>query len=229
MTLHDITAVRKAFVDAARRVHQAGFRVLEIHAAHGYLLHEFLSPLSNHRTDIYGEGFEGRIRMLLEVTAQVRVVWPESLPLFVRISATDWDENGWTVDESIELAKRLKPLGVDVVDCSSGGSVAKPTVPFGSGYQSAMAERIRREAEVMTAAVGSITSAAQADHIICTGQADIVLMARQMLRDPYMAVHAAQELGTTLSWPVQYLRAAPPGSPRREPVSKREAFSEPQQ
>ena len=219
MTLHDITSVRKAFVDAARRAYDAGFRVIEIHAAHGYLLHEFLSPLSNHRTDSYGGSFEGRIRMLLEVTAQVRVVWPESLPLFVRISATDWDEHGWTVDESVELAKRLKPLGVDVVDCSSGGSVAKPTVPFGSGYQSAMAERIRREAEVMTAAVGSITSAAQADHIICTGQADLVLMARQMLRDPYMPVHAAQELGVKLSWPVQYLRAAPAGLPRREPAA----------
>ena len=133
MTLHDITSVRKAFVDAARRAHQAGFRVIEIHAAHGYLLHEFLSPLSNHRTDSYGGSFEGRIRMLLEVTAQVRVVWPESLPLFVRISATDWDDRGWTVDESVELARRLKPLGVDVVDCSSGGSVAKPTVPFGLG------------------------------------------------------------------------------------------------
>jgi len=218
MTLIDIAAVRKAFVDAARRALHAGFRVLEIHAAHGYLIHEFLSPLSNHRTDSYGGSFEGRIRMLLEVTAQVRVVWPERLPLFVRISATDWDDRGWAVDESVELARRLKPLGVDVVDCSSGGNVAKPSIPSGSGYQSAMAERIRREAEVMTAAVGSITSAAQADHIVCTGQADLVLMARQMLRDPYIAVHAAQELGVQLSWPVQYLRAAPAGLPRRKPV-----------
>lgn len=219
MTLGDITAVRKAFVDAARRALDAGFKVVEIHAAHGYLLHEFLSPLSNHRTDMYGGSFEGRIRMLLEVAAQVRVVWPESLPLFVRISATDWDEKGWTVDESVELARRLKPLGVDIVDCSSGGTVARPNIPFGSGYQSAMAQRIRKEAEVMTAAVGSITSAAQADHIVCTGQADLVLMARQMLRDPYSAVHAAQELGVPASWPVQYLRAAPNGSTPREAIS----------
>jgi 2,4-dienoyl-CoA reductase-like NADH-dependent reductase (Old Yellow Enzyme family) len=218
MTLQDITSVRKAFVGAASRALHAGFRVIEIHAAHGYLLHEFLSPISNHRTDSYGGSFEGRIRMLLEVTAQVRVVWPETLPLFVRISTTDWDDRGWTVDESVELARRLKPLGVDVVDCSSGGSVAMPVVQFGSGYQSAIAERIRREAGVMTAAVGSITSAAQADHIVCTGQADLVLMARQMLRDPYMAVHSAQALDVALSWPVQYLRAAPAGLPRREPV-----------
>ncbi len=223
MTLSDITAVRKAFVDAARRAHLAGFRVLEIHAAHGYLLHEFLSPLSNRRTDSYGGSFEGRIRMLLETTAQVRVVWPGSLPLFVRISATDWEEGGWTVDESVELAKRLKPLGVDVVDCSSGGSVPKPAVPSGSGYQTAMAERIRREADIMTAAIGSITSASQADHIICTGQADLVLMARQMLRDPYAAVHAAEELGAELSWPVQYLRAAPHGLPHRQPTALEES------
>ena len=218
MTLGDITSVRKAFVDAARRAHQAGFRVLEIHAAHGYLLQEFLSPLSNHRTDSYGGSFEGRIRMLLETIAQVRVVWPGSLPLFVRISATDWEEGGWSVDESVELARRLKPLGVDVVDCSSGGNVAKPSVPSGSGYQTAFAERIRREAEIMTAAVGSITSASQADHIIGTGQADLILMARQMLRDPYAAVHAAQELGVELSWPVQYLRSAPHGMPQRQPA-----------
>jgi 2,4-dienoyl-CoA reductase-like NADH-dependent reductase (Old Yellow Enzyme family) len=219
MTEVDIQAVQQAFAGAAKRALAAGFRVIEIHSAHGYLLHEFLSPISNHRTDSYGGSFDGRVRMLLETTSQVRAVLPDSVPLFIRISATDWDESGWTVDESVELARRLKSLGVDVVDCSAGGSVAVPTVPIGSGYQTALSARIRREAGVRTAAVGSIISAAQADHIVCTEQADLVLVARQMLRDPYMAVHAAQELGVVASWPVQYQRAAASGSTRREPLT----------
>ena len=218
MTEVDIAGVQKAFVDATKRALAAGFRVIEIHSAHGYLLHEFLSPLSNHRTDGYGGSFAGRVRMLLETTALVRAALPDSIPLFVRISTTDWDERGWTLEESVELARRLQSLGVDVVDCSAGGSVATPTVPFGSGYQTAMSARIRKEAGVKTAAVGSITSAAQADHIVCTEQADLVLVARQMLRDPYMAVHAAQDLGVVTSWPVQYQRAAAAGSTRREPL-----------
>ncbi len=219
MTEADIATVTQAFVDAAKRALEAGFRVAEIHAAHGYLLQEFLSPLSNQRTDRYGGSFENRIRMLLEVTAAVRKVWPESQPLFARISATDWDDRGWTVDESVELARRLAPLGVDLIDCSSAGNIPQPPhIPFGSGYQTAMADRIRRESGVRTGAVGMITSAAQAEHIVFTGQADMVLIAREMLRDPYFPLRAARELDQKIAWPRQYTRAAPKGSPTREPL-----------
>jgi 2,4-dienoyl-CoA reductase-like NADH-dependent reductase (Old Yellow Enzyme family) len=188
---------------------------VEIHAAHGYLLHEFLSPLSNHRTDEYGGSFENRVRFLLETVTAVRRVWPATLPLFVRISATDWTEGGWTLDDSVALARLLKPEGVDLMDCSSGGLVAHAQIPVGPGYQTPFAERIRRDAAISTGAVGSITSPAQADHIVRTEQADMVLLAREMLRDPYWALHAAQELGQPATWPVQYLRAAPPGSVAR--------------
>lgn len=206
----EIRAVTRAFSEAATRARAAGFRVIEIHAAHGYLLSEFLSPLANRRTDEYGGSFENRIRLLLEVVRAVRAVWPESAPLFVRISATDWVEGGWTLDESVELARRLKDSGVDLIDCSSGGNVAPHQIPVGPGYQTPFAERIRREAEILTGAVGMITDPAQADHIIRTGQADLAIIAREFLRDPYWPLRAARSLGYAVPWPVQYMRAAPP-------------------
>jgi 2,4-dienoyl-CoA reductase-like NADH-dependent reductase (Old Yellow Enzyme family) len=212
LTPEGIQAVIRAFVEAAGRARQAGFRVIEIHAAHGYLLSEFLSPLANHRTDQYGGPFENRIRLLLEVVAAIRGAWPESAPLFVRISATDWVEGGWTLDESVELAWRLKNSGVDLVDCSSGGNVPPAQIPVGPGYQTGFAERIRRETKILTGAVGMISAPAQADHIIRTGQADVAIIAREFLRDPYWPLRAARELGYPAPWPVQYLRAAPPGT-----------------
>jgi 2,4-dienoyl-CoA reductase-like NADH-dependent reductase (Old Yellow Enzyme family) len=210
-----IAGIVRSFADAARYALAAGFEVVEVHAAHGYLLHEFLSPLSNHRQDEYGGSFQNRARLLLEVVAAVRQVWPERLPLFIRISATDWVEGGWTADDSVELARVVKPEGVDLIDCSSGGNVARAPLGVGPGYQTLFAERIRREAEIATGAVGMITSPAQADHIIRTEQADLVLLAREMLRDPYWPLHAAQALGHVATWPVQYLRAAPAGSQPR--------------
>lgn len=215
MTREDINRVRADFVVAAELAARAGFEVVEIHAAHGYLAHEFLSPLSNQRTDEYGGSFANRVRMLREIVGEVRGELGDKLPLSVRISATDWVDGGWTVDESVELAKLLKSDGADVIDCSSGGLVPDAKIPVGPGYQTEFAERIRREAGIATAAVGMITSAAQADHIIRTGQADIVLLAREFLRDPYWPLHAAQALHQTAQWPVQYLRAAPKGSVAR--------------
>lgn len=215
LSLAELPGVVRSFAEAARRSLEAGFRVIEIHAAHGYLLHSFLSPLSNQRTDQYGGSFEGRTRLLLEVVAAIRVVWPDRLPLFVRISATDYAEGGWDLEQSIELARRLHGAGVDLIDCSSGGNVSGVRIPLGSGYQTAFAERIRREALVPTAAVGMITDPAQADHIIRTGQADLVMLARELLRDPYWPLRAAKALGVVTSWPVQYLRAAPSGSVAR--------------
>ncbi len=214
-----IQEVIRAFRDAARRACHAGFRVLEIHAAHGYLLHEFLSPLSNKRNDRYGGSFDNRIRLVAEVVSSVRSVWPEDAPLFIRISATDWMEGGWDVEQSVELARRLKPLGVDLVDCSSGGNVPHATIPVGPGYQTPFAEKIRREAGVLTGTVGMITDSVQADHIIRTGQADVTILAREMLRDAYWPLRAARDLGQPAAWPVQYLRAAPHGSPARIPAN----------
>lgn len=214
----EICGVVQAFAQAAQRALEAGFIVAEIHAAHGYLLQEFLSPISNHRTDRYGGSFDNRVRLLCEVASSIRNVWPERQPLFVRISCTDWREDGWTMDESVELARRLKPLGVDLIDCSSGGNAPNVRIPLAAGYQTPFAERIRKEAGVATGTVGLITSAAQADHIVVTGQADLVLLAREMLRDPYFPLRAARELGREISWPKQYLRSAPPNSPRRQPV-----------
>ncbi len=202
-----IAAVARAFRDAARRALQAGTRVLEIHSAHGYLLHSFLSPLSNRRTDRYGGSFENRTRFLRETVACVREVWPEKYPLFVRISAYDWAEGGWTMEESVELARRLKEQTVDLIDCSSGGMLPKAKIAVGPGYQVPFAERIRREAGIMTGAVGMITTAQQADAILRAGQADAVLLARELLRDPYFSLHAADELGHDVAWPNQYLRA----------------------
>ena len=210
-----IKRVVTAFADAARRAVAAGFDVVEVHAAHGYLLHEFMSPLSNTRDDAYGGSFDNRIRLCLDVVDAVRTVWPERQPLFVRISATDWVEGGWDIEQSIELARRLKSRGVDLIDCSSGGNVATARIPIGPGYQVPLAQRIRREAQIPTGAVGLITEAAQANGIVSEGRADCVLLARELLRDPYWPLRAARELGVPMDWPAQYLRAAPPQSPSR--------------
>ena len=200
-----IARIVKAFADAATRAQQAGFRVLELHAAHGYLLHEFLSPLSNRRTDAYGGSFDNRVRALVEVTRAVRERWAG--PLFVRISATDWVDGGWDVEQSIELARRLARLEVDLIDCSSGGMVPGVKIPVGPGYQTAFAERIRREAKIRTGAVGMIRAPEQADHILRSGQADVVILARQLLRNPYWPLSAARRLGVQVHWPPQYERA----------------------
>lgn len=215
MSKDDIGRIVDAFSRAAYRARQSGFDIVELHAAHGYLIHEFLSPLSNARTDEYGGSFENRIRLCVEVVTAVRKVWPEDLPLFVRISSTDWTEGGWDVDQSIELARRLVGLGVDLIDCSSGGNVSHAKIPLSPGYQVPFAERIKRSAAVATGAVGLITNSAEADAIIRSEQADLVLLAREMLRDPYWPLRAARELGHEASWPAQYLRAAPPNSPPR--------------
>lgn len=209
LTTEGIEKVLADFQMAAQRALTAGFQVVEIHAAHGYLLHEFLSPLSNQRTDDYGGSFSNRVRLLLEIIERVQSVWPSDLPLFVRISATDWTEGGWTIDDSVALAKILKDKGVDVVDCSTGGNVATAKIPVKPGYQVPFAERIRKETGIMTAAVGLITSPEQANAILTTGQADLVLLAREFLRDPYFPLHAAQATGAATTWPVQYERARP--------------------
>lgn len=202
-----IREVVRGFREGAVRALGAGFRVAEIHAAHGYLLHEFLSPLTNSRTDEYGGSFENRVRLLLEVADEVRAVWPEELPLWVRISATDWAESGWDIDQSVELARLLAPRGVDLIDVSSGGAVRHQRIVAAPGYQVPFAERIRREAGIATGAVGLITEAEQANAIVASGQADVVLLARELLRDPYFPRRAAQTLGATLTAPDQYLRA----------------------
>jgi 2,4-dienoyl-CoA reductase-like NADH-dependent reductase (Old Yellow Enzyme family) len=216
----EIAGVVRAFGDAAKRAKEAGFDVVEVHGAHGYLLHEFVSPLANQRTDQYGGSFDNRIRLPLEVVDSVRTVWPDHLPVFMRISATDWAEGGWTADESVELAKRLRAHGVDLVDVSSGGQIPNAKIPMGPGFQVPFAERVRKEAGVATAAVGLITEPGQANEIVANGQADMVLLARQMLRDPYWPLHAAAALGESASWPVQYLRAAPQGSSARHAVGR---------
>ncbi len=208
-----IRDISKAFVEAARRSLLAGFGIVEIHAAHGYLLHQFLSPLSNRRTDQYGGSFENRTRLLKEIVIAVRAIWPENLPLLVRISATDWVEGGWNIAQSLELVRQLLPLGVDLIDCSSGGSDPHARIPLGAGYQTGFAEQIRRETGGKSGAVGMITSPVQADHIIRSGQADLVLLARELLRDPYWPLRAARELGQTTPWPAQYVRSAPANTP----------------
>jgi 2,4-dienoyl-CoA reductase-like NADH-dependent reductase (Old Yellow Enzyme family) len=215
-----INAIIEAFRQAARRALAAGFDFVEIHAAHGYLLHEFLSPLANQRTDQYGGSFQNRTRMVLEVVDAVRGEWPVHLPLFVRISATDWVEGGWTADESVELAKLFGEHGVDLVDVSSGGLAAHAQIPVGPGYQVEFAARIKREAGIPTAAVGMITDVGQATEIVAKGEADLVLMAREFLRDPYWPLHTAAALGEETGWPVQYLRAAPQRSPARKPLTR---------
>jgi len=211
LTATGIQKVISDFRAAAQRSLSAGFKVLEIHAAHGYLLHEFLSPLTNKRTDAYGGSFENRIRLTLEVVQAVKEVWPQNLPVFVRISATDWveEEPSWNLTESIALAQELKKLQVDLVDCSSGGNVAHQQIKSGPGYQTPFAQAIREQTGIMTGAVGMISSAHQADHIIQTGQADVVLLARELLRNPYFGLTAAHELRKEVTWPVQYERAKP--------------------
>lgn len=218
MTTQDIAAVVQAFADAAKRALLAGFKVIELHAAHGYLGHEFLSPLSNQRTDAYGGSFENRTRFVRELASAVRAVWPEHLPLFTRISASDWTEGGWDIEQSIELSRQLKSLGVDLIDCSSGGNVATAKIPIGPGYQVEFAARVRKDAEIPTGAVGLITESAQAEQIVASGQADAVLLARELLRDPYFPLRAAGELGQEITWPSQYLRAAPHGARPRRPA-----------
>jgi 2,4-dienoyl-CoA reductase-like NADH-dependent reductase (Old Yellow Enzyme family) len=210
-----IGRVVEAFRKAAHRALQAGFDLVEIHAAHGYLLHEFLSPLANERTDEYGGSLENRSRLALAVADAVRSEWPQHLPVFMRISATDWADGGWNGDESIELTRQLREHSIDLIDVSSGGLVPNVTIPVAPGYQVPFAARIRREANIPTAAVGMITQPAQANEIIEKGEADLVLLAREMLRDPYWPLHASTTLGETMSWPKQYLRAAPPHSPVR--------------
>lgn len=208
----DAAGIKKVIADfrsATERSLAAGFKVIEIHAAHGYLLHEFLSPLSNQRTDTYGGSFENRIRLLLEVVAAVRQVLPDDYPLFVRISATDWTEGGWTADDSVQLSTWLRDRGVDLVDASTGGNVGTAKIPVGPGYQVEFAERIKRETGLATGAVGLITTPEEAEAVIANGQADLVLLAREELRDPYFPLHAAHALGADVAWPVQYERAKP--------------------
>jgi 2,4-dienoyl-CoA reductase-like NADH-dependent reductase (Old Yellow Enzyme family) len=202
-----IAGVVRAFADGARRALDAGFQVVEIHAAHGYLLHEFLSPLSNHRGDGYGGSLENRTRIVRETVEAVRRVWPDRLPLLLRVSCTDWTPGGWDLPQTVELARMVRSLGVDVIDCSSGGNVATARIPAGPGYQVPFAEGIRRDAAIATAAVGMITSPAQAETVIRSGQADLVLLARELLRDPQFPLRAARELGVEGPSPRQYLRA----------------------
>ena len=207
LTQEGIAKVVNDYKAAAERALKAGFKVIEIHGAHGYLIDEFLSPLSNKRTDNYGGSFENRIRLLLEIVAAIRSVWPESYPLFVRISASDWVEGGWTIDDSVALAKILKTKGVDLIDCSSGGVVSYAKIPAGPNYQVPFAEKVRKEAGILTGAVGVIVKADQAEAILENGQADIVIMAREFLRDPYFPLRAANELGYDIKYPKQYERA----------------------
>jgi 2,4-dienoyl-CoA reductase-like NADH-dependent reductase (Old Yellow Enzyme family) len=207
MSLADIRQCITDFTLAAQRALDAGYQVIEIHAAHGYLFNEFLSPISNTRRDDYGGSFENRCRFLLEVVHATRKVIGYNLPLFVRISATDWVDNGWNEDDSVELAKLLKAASVDLIDCSSGGNSRDQKIPVGPLYQVQFAEKIKKQAGILTGAVGMITTAAEAEGILQSGQADLVILARQLLRDPYFPFHAAKELGAELKWPVQYERA----------------------
>ncbi|MFP5041352.1 NADPH dehydrogenase NamA [Parasediminibacterium sp. JCM 36343] len=208
LTIAEIKGLVTKFKEAASRALAAGFEIVEIHAAHGYLIHEFLSPLSNTRTDEYGGSFENRVRFLLEITDAIKAVWPASLPLFVRISATDWVEGGWSIEDSVSVSALLKEKGIDLIDCSSGGNISHAKIPVGPLYQVPFAAQIKQEAGILTGAVGLITDAPQAEAIIATGQADLVLMARELLRNPYFPFEAAQELGyEEMAWPVQYERA----------------------
>ncbi|MEP6667064.1 MAG: NADH:flavin oxidoreductase/NADH oxidase [Nocardioidaceae bacterium] len=209
LTVEQIAGMVEAFGSATRRAVVAGFDVVEIHAAHGYLLHEFLSPLSNTRDDEYGGSLENRIHIVLEVVDAVRAVWPEDKPVLVRLSATDWVAGGWTGDDTVALAKHLGEHGVDLIDCSSGGSVPTASIPVGPGYQVPFAARVRREAGIPAGAVGMITEAEQAEKVIADGEADVVLLARALLRNPHWPLQAAHELGAEVRWPPQYLRARP--------------------
>jgi 2,4-dienoyl-CoA reductase-like NADH-dependent reductase (Old Yellow Enzyme family) len=209
MSEQDIVDVISAFVKATARAVSVGYELVELHAAHGYLLHEFLSPLSNKRKDQYGGSLENRMRLVLEVAAAVRRAWPSELPMFVRLSASDWIEGGWDVEQSVVLCRKLKELGVDLIDTSSGGLAPNAKISIGPGYQVPFAAKIKKEAEILTGAVGMITKAMQAEQILAEGQADIVLLARELLRDPYWPRHAARDLGEDVPWPKQYERAKP--------------------
>ncbi len=207
MSIAEIEQLKQDFISATQRSIEAGFKVIELHAAHGYLLNEFLSPISNRRIDDYGGSFENRARLILEVTDAVRSVWPESLPLFVRISSFEWVEGGWTIEESVQLAKLLKDKGVDLVDCSSGGNSFNQKITVKPLYQVPFAERIKKEAAILTGAVGMITTPQEAEAILQNGQADMIMLARQLLQEPYFPLHAAKELNVDVPWPVQYERA----------------------
>ncbi|MBC7370528.1 MAG: NADPH dehydrogenase NamA [Bdellovibrionaceae bacterium] len=207
LTKHEMALITNEFVHSAVRAQKAGFEVIELHFAHGYLFHEFLSPLSNHRSDEYGGSLENRMRYPLEVAQAVRQAWPDELPLFVRISATDWVKAGWDLLESIVFSHKLKNLGIDLIDCSTGGNVPDAKIPTGPGYQVPFAAGVRKEVGIATGAVGLITSGLQGEKIIEEELADVVFLAREMLRDPYFPLHAAKELGVEITWPKQYERA----------------------
>ena len=207
LTEEGIQNIVSDFKAAAQRALAAGFKVVEIHAAHGYLIHQFLSPLSNLRTDAYGGSFDNRTRLLLEILEAIQSVWPATLPIFVRISATDWAEDGWSVAESVKLSAILKTKGVDLMDVSSGGLASHVKIPLSPGYQVPFAERIKKEAGILTGAVGLITTAEQAEQILAEEKADLIFLARELLRDPYFPLHAAKILGDDVAWPVQYERA----------------------
>lgn len=209
MSIDEIQQLLTNFKNAAKRVLKAGFKIIEIHAAHGYLINEFLSPLTNFRTDDYGGSFENRIRLLLEIVDTIRSEWPIDYPLFVRISATDWVDGGWNMEDSIRLANILKQKEVDLIDCSSGGNSHQQKIPVAPLYQVPFAERIKKETGMLTGAVGIITTSKEVEEVITNGQADLVLLARQVLRDPYFPLHAAKELQQDIKWPDQYLRAKP--------------------
>ena len=207
LSIAEIKKIVDDFKNAAIRSLKAGFKLVEIHAAHGYLINQFLSPLSNHRTDEYGGSFENRIKFLLEILEATKTVWPADLPIFVRISATDWMEGGWTIDDSVKLTAILKDRGVDLIDTSSGGTSPLAKIPLGPGYQVPLSEAIKKQSGILTGAVGIITNAEQAEQILQEEKADLIIMAREHLRDPYFALHAAIELNEDIEWPVQYARA----------------------
>jgi 2,4-dienoyl-CoA reductase-like NADH-dependent reductase (Old Yellow Enzyme family) len=207
LSIDGIEDVIDAFGSAARRAYLAGFKIVEIHAAHGYLLHEFLSPISNLRTDEYGGSFENRIRIVCDVVKAIQANWPEQLPLFIRISATDWVEGGWTIDESVALSKILKSMGVDLIDCSTGGNISQVKIPIAPGYQVPFSKKIKTDADILTGAVGLITDAKQAEDILMNNEADLVLIARESLRNPYFPLNAATALNEKIDWPIQYARA----------------------
>ena len=207
VTIEDLDSIDKQFAEATRRSLQAGFQVVELHAAHGYLLHQFLSPISNGRKDDYGGSLENRMRFPLRIAKTVRENWPEKLPMFVRISATDWVEGGWDLQQSLEFCRQLHKIGVDLIDCSSGGLVADAVIPAGPGFQTSFATEIKNKIRIKTGTVGLITEPAQAEQIIATGLADAILLGRELLRDPYWPLHAAQALNEGISWPAQYQRA----------------------
>jgi 2,4-dienoyl-CoA reductase-like NADH-dependent reductase (Old Yellow Enzyme family) len=207
MSPAEIDGLVKRFAEAAKRALTAGFKVIEIHMAHGYLLHSFLSPLSNHRTDAFGAGFEGRARFPLQVAEAVRDVWPASLPVFIRISATDWVNGGWDLNQSVRFSRKLREIGIDMIDCSSGGLVSHAKIPVAPGFQVPFAAAIRREVKIPTGAVGLITDPHQAEQTLVCGEADAIFLARQMLRDPYWPLHAARALGEDIPWPAPYARA----------------------